>query len=217
MAVRSTMASLITKVRSLINDPAGGSAVWTDQDVQDQLDRTRMDVRYELLRAAPTILNAPSTANQPSIIWADYFSSFQWWEDDVVLQGTNIPTAASWVVLTPVLTENEVGHWAFEASVFTAGTVPGQYPPVFATGKSYDVYMAAANLLEMWAVKLALAYDVTTDGQQFRRSQQMSGLSNAARMYRQQARVVSVTPRRRDLQAATTETGGTVETVPLLD
>ena len=213
MAVRTTMASLITKVRSLINDPAGGSQVWQDQDIQDQLDRTRFDIRYEQLTPGPTILNAASTNNQPGVIWADYYSRYQWWEDDVVLQGVNVGTSAAWIVLTPAASENFYGHWQFETSVFTIGTVPGQYPPVFATGKSFDVYMAAANLLEMWAAKYALSYAFTADGQTFHREQVLANLTKMAQTYRAQARVVTAFPLRMDLA---TPTGGHVEHVPLL-
>ena len=213
MAVRSTMANLITKVRSLINDAAGASQVWADEDIQDQLDRTRFDVRYELLTAAPVILNAASTSNQPGVIWSDYYSRFQWWEDDVVLQGVNVGASAAWIVLTPVASENFYGHWQFENTVFTTGTAPGQYPPVFATGKSFDVYMAAANLLEMWAAKYALAYAFAADGQTFHREQLVANLTRLACTYRNQARVVTAYPMRTDLQTAT---GKHVEHVPLL-
>lgn len=213
MPVRSTMANLITKVRSLINDPAGGSQVWADQDIQDQLDRTRFDVRYEQLTPAPTILNAASTNNQPAVIWADYYSRYRWFEDDIVLQGVNVGSSAAWIVLTPAASENFYGHWQFEINVFTSGTAPSQYPPVFATGKSFDVYMAAANLLEMWAAKYTLAYAFTADGQTFHREQIIAGLTKMATTYRMQARVVSATPIRMDLQTP----GGThVEHVPLL-
>lgn len=213
MAVRSTMAALITKVRSLINDPSSGTPVFADQDVQDQLDATRLDIRYELLTAAPTLLNAASTNNQAGVIWADYYSRFQWWEDDLVLQGVNISTSQAWVVLTPVSSENFYGHWTFEANIFTAGTVPGQYPPVFATGKSFDIWRAAADLLEMWAAQYAASYDFTADGQNFRRSQIVAAKMKLAEIYRRKARATTVTVQRRDIQSPT---GAHVEHVPLL-
>jgi hypothetical protein len=196
---RATMAALITKTRSLINDPAGGGQVWSDDDVQDQLDPTRQDIREELLTPAPVILNAASTNNIAVLIWCDYFSRFKWWEDDVVLQGNNVATSASWKVLTPLTSEPIAGHWAFETTVFTTGTAPGQYPPVFATGKSFDVWLAAANLLEMWSAKYTLAYDVTTDQQTFRRGQIIDNQLKLAEQYRKRARVVSVSPLRMDL------------------
>ena len=213
MAVRSTMAALITKVRSMINDPAGGTQVWADQDIQDQLDRTRLDIRYEALTPAPWIVNESGTGNTPQIVWADYYSSYQWWEDDVTLQGNNVTSGAAWVVLTPTFSETINGHWAFQINVPTSGVAPGQYPPVFATGKSFDVYMAAANLLEMWAAKYALSYDFTADGQSFRRSQVAGQLARLAEVYRKQARAITAQPQRTDLQSPT---GGHVEHVPLL-
>jgi hypothetical protein len=198
---RSTMAALITKVRSLINDPSGGGQVFTDDDIQDQLDAlpVRLNIRYEALTPAPVILNAASTNNIAVLIWCDYYSRFQWWEDDVVLEGTNVNTLASWKVLTPATSENFFGHWAFESSVFTSGTAPGQYPPVFATGKSFDVWLAAANLLEMWSARYTLAYNVTTDNQIFLRGQILDAQIKLAEQYRRRARAVSVTPLRMDL------------------
>jgi hypothetical protein len=193
------MATLILKVRSLIFDPAGGSQVFSDDDIQGELDPTRLDIRYELLTPAPVILNAASTNNIAQLIWCDYYSRFKWWEDDVVLQGNNVSTLASWKVLTPVTSEPIVGHWAFETTVFTSGTAPGQYPPVFATGKSYDIYGAAAAMLDMWSAQYAGAYDVTIDEQQFRRSQINTAKANLAETYRKRARVVSYTPMRTDL------------------
>jgi hypothetical protein len=91
-------------------------------------------------------------------------------------------------VLTPASSDLIVGHWQFENSVFTNGTVPGQLPPVFATGKVYDVNCAAADLLEFWAATLAGAYDVTVDGQSLRRSQLMTAKLALAEYYRRKAK-----------------------------
>lgn len=189
MPVRSTMAALITRTRQLIFDPAGGSQVFADQDVQDYLDYTREDIRYLALDIAPSIVNTASTGNVASTIFADYYSTgFQFWEDDVVLQGNNVSTGAAWVVLTPTTSEPIVGHWTFENNVFTSGTVPGQYPPIFATGKVYDPFGAAADLLEIWGTQLAGAYDINVDGQSLRRSQLMTAKQSLAEMYRKRAK-----------------------------
>jgi len=184
MPVRSTMTALIARVSLMIGDPT--NAQFTTQNVQDYLDLNRDDVRYESLAIAPSIVNTASTGNQASTIFADYYSSFGYWEDDVVLQGYF--NGAAWVVLTPVASENLVGHWAFETNVFTSGTVPGQLPPVFATGKVYDVYAAAADLLEIWAATYTASYDVSVDGQSLRRSQLMPNKLALAAKYRQMAR-----------------------------
>src|SRR5262245_46482503 len=113
MAVRSTMADLIARVRQMIADPPSPTPQFLDQDVQDRLDASRDDVRYEGLTIAPSIVNTPSTNNQAGTIFADYYSKYQWWEADVVLQGYF--NGASWIVLTPVASDYIVGHWTFES------------------------------------------------------------------------------------------------------
>ncbi len=52
----------------------------------------------------------------------------------------------------------------------------------------YDVYGAAADLLEMWAAKEKLSFDFEADGQTFRRSQKSQSLLELAREYRRQQR-----------------------------
>lgn len=188
MTVRSTMTDLISLVRTMISDPAGGSQQFTDQQVQDRLDANRDDIRYENLVIAPSIVNTASTNNIAAYIFADYFSKYGYWEADVVLQG--YLNAAYWKVLTPVASELllDEAHWQFETSVFTTGTTPGQLPPIFATGKVYDVYAASADLLEFWAATSARRFDFNSDGQSFRVSQVQAGLQKQADYYRRQCK-----------------------------
>ena len=189
MPVRSTMSDLIALERTMIGDPAGASQQFNDLQIQDRLDASRDDIGYELLDPFPSIVNTASTNNQAAFIFADYYSKQGYWESDVVLQG--LLGTAFWKVLTPVVSElllDNGAHWQFEASVFTTGTVPGQLPPVFATGKVYDVYSAAAALLEYWAVTLTSAYDFTSDGQSFHRSQLMKAKLKMADYFRRQAK-----------------------------
>jgi hypothetical protein len=187
MAVRASMNQLISRVRLLIGDPAGTSQQFLDNDIQDTLDESRDDLRYEGEIIAPSIVNNALTNNQAQTIFADYYSKFQWWEQDVVLQGYS--GGAAWVVVTPVASDYLVGHWQFETNVFTSGTsVPGQLPPVFATGKVYDPYRAAADMLQMWAAQLAGAYDITANGQSLRRSQLMTAKITLEAYYRSKAK-----------------------------
>lgn len=191
MPARNTMSSLITLVRTMIGDPkpnfTNTIVQFSDDDIQDRLDTSRDDIRYEGLTIAPSIVNLNSTSNSASTIFSDYYSKYKWWEADVVLQGQGA-NGVPWIVLTPASSDLIVGHWQFENSVFTNGTVPGQLPPVFATGKVYDPYMAAADLLEFWAATLTGAYDVTVDGQSLRRSQLMTAKLALAEQYRRRAK-----------------------------
>jgi hypothetical protein len=198
MAVRSTMSSLISLVRTMIADPAGASQQFDDQMIQDRLDQSRDDIRYESLAIAPSIVNTASTSNQPQTIFADYYSGYKWWEADVVLQGQG-STGAAWVVVTPTASDYIVGHWQFENTPFVNGTVPGQLPPLFATGKVYDCNSAAADLLEFWGASLACAYDIVVDGQTLKRSQLMQGKLTMAQYYRRLAKPKVAKMHRRDV------------------
>jgi len=197
MPVRNTMAQLIARVRLLIADPISNNAQFADQDIQDTLDNLRTDVRYEGLTIAPSILNNASTNNQAQTIYADYYSKYQWWESDVTLQAYS--NGAAWVVVTPLASDYIVGHWQFELNVFASGTAPGQLPPVFATGKTYDVYGAAADLLELWAALQIGSYDVTVDGQTLRRSQIPNQKFLLANIYRRKALPRTAHMRREDV------------------
>jgi len=187
----------------MINDPAGANQQFDDQTIQDKLDELRDDIWYEPLKMAPAIVNAASTNNVPSMVFADYYSNYSWWESDVILQGNSTSTHAAWVVLTPVMSDLIVGHWSFEeasfAALFTNGTFPGQYPPVWASGKSYDLNLAAAELLDFWAATLPDAFDVAVDGQTLRRSQRMDARMKLADLYRRKARPRTAKMDRRDV------------------
>lgn len=193
------MSQLIARVRLMISDPAGASQQFADQDIQDALDESRDDLRYEGEIIAPSIVNTASTNNQPQTIFADYYSKYGWWEQDVVLQAYY--NGAAWAVVTPTASDYIIGHWQFENNVFTSGTVPGQLPPVFATGKVYDLNCASADLLEMWAATLAGAYDITVDGQTLRRSQLMTAKINLANIYRRKAKPKVAKMDRHDVMA----------------
>ena len=207
MPVRTSMAAIITEVRLLINDPAGGSQIFTDQQIQDHLDDLRDEVRYEQLMQAPTIVNLTGNpSGVASFIYADDFSQWHWWETDVTLQD------GKFLVLSPLASDYIVGHWQFELTPFVNGTAPGQYPPVFITGKSYDINLAAAILWEIRAGMLATAYDFTADGQSFHRSQQLQMCLKMASIFRAKARVRAVQLRRDDLAAVSS-----VESVPLFN
>ena len=198
MAVRSTMVAIIAETRLLINDPNPGAPtvpIFTDQQVQDHLDETREDVRYELLTSAPSIVNLGGQTSTPAdYIWADYFSKYHWWETDCVIQDGHF------IVLTPLASDYIVGHWQFDSlTPFVNGTVPGQYPPLFITGKTYDINLAASTLWRFRAALNAAAYDFTADGQSFKRSQLMQMCLKMSDYYAAKARVRTLPIMRDDL------------------
>lgn len=203
MAVRSSMQDLVARVRQLVGDVSAPQDL-TDQDIQDACDANRADVRYELLNAAPDIQPPqPGPSGNAQFVWATYFSDFQHWESDVVLQGmvtNNGATSAPWVVLTPVSSDLISGKWTFAVTLPSIATPPSQFPPVYATGKAYDIYAAAASLLERRiAIRSFTTFDVTTGGTTLRLGSILDRWEKLAQSYWGRAWVGMMQLRRSDL------------------
>lgn len=175
MAVRATMASLITRTRVYCND--AGSTQFTDQQVQDTLDCHRRDLTAVPLLPDPSFVSG-------AMVYLDYYSDLGCWEDSMTLQN------GSYTTVTPSTTEPLVGHWHFTSS--TA-------PPVFVSGSVYDLHGAAADLLEQYAAAMSLQFDFTSGAQTFRRSQQVDALLTLAKQHRAQAWLRDLPASRPDL------------------
>lgn len=193
MAVRPTAAPLILRMRTLINDPASVSQQFSDQDLQDVMDESRLDFTNEPLKPIPTFSGS-------TIKYLDYYHEMDNWEDGMVLKQYMTTT------VTPSAIEPIAGHWTFATSIL---------PPVYITGSVMDIYRAAADLLERLAARWVLNYDFSSDGQSFRRSQAATALQSLAKTYRmkQLPRTISMT--RSDLVSATESSGTGLEPRPI--
>jgi hypothetical protein len=159
------MDELITRVRLMIGDTASVGQVFTDQEIQDVLDQNRTDVQYLQLTAIDKV--APGGA----ITHLEYHAPYVGWESDAELVN------GSYAVLTPSASDPMRGHWEFSSD---------QAEPVYTSGAFYEIYAAAADLLEMWAAKVALEFDFGANegGQSFKRSQKQQHLRAMASSYR---------------------------------
>jgi len=126
---RATMAGLITLVRGLINDPAGASQQFPDDEIQEQLDLTR---EYVLLSELTPY------AQPDGITQLKWQSPYKYWESDVVL------TDPAGTALIPTSSDYKSGYFVFGAT----------QSAVYATGFSYDIYAASAELLTLWAGRI---------------------------------------------------------------
>ncbi len=180
MAVRTTMAALIARARLLINDPAGITQLFEDQDIQDVMDESRLDVVNEVMRPQPTYTGA-------QIQFLDYYTSLGNWEDDWVIKQFLITE------VTPSLAEPIAGHWQFSNSTL---------PPLYITGKNYDIYRAAADLLERQAAQWSLSFNINVDGQSLARSQAAQALQKLALTYRMKQRAINIIGMRSDTKRA---------------
>ncbi|MGQ9809705.1 MAG: hypothetical protein ACUVS8_14440 [Armatimonadota bacterium] len=180
MAVRATMAELIGRVRALIGDRAGADQTFDDQTIQDSLDRHRVEVRY--LALSPL----PSYAVGGVVEIRTYRAPAGDWEADETLY------SGEYAPLSPSAADRLTGQWTFPAH---------QPPPVLIVGKTYDVYAAAADLLETWAAAESRSFDFDADGQSFKRSQKAAMLRDTAREYRRKQRPDLVPMVRGDVSA----------------
>lgn len=173
---RTSMANLISLVRDLIGDPAGADQNFTDDQIERSLDVHRWEFRYLPLKPLGTVI----TGNTE---YRDWYSDEPYWESDAVLY------SGSYAQLTPSSSDPLHGRWSFSA----------HQPAVLISGKVYDPYGAAADLLEMWAGKVALEFDVNMDGAGMQRSQKQQALRELATQYSRQQRIVTAQQVRYDI------------------
>ncbi|MBI4496850.1 MAG: hypothetical protein HY689_02985 [Chloroflexi bacterium] len=179
MTARSGMAVLIDQVRTLTQASTaeytlGTASFWDDDHVQELLDGHRVDVYRELLTPIPKHVGGGS------IQWLEYRSQFR------NLEQTDGGTAV-FIVEDSTGADSGTANWTADYQrgivTFTADQRGTSY---FLTGRAYDLYGAAADLLTAWAAREKLQFDFSTDGQRFHRSQKVKMLMQMAVEYRRQ-------------------------------
>lgn len=186
MAVRSTMSDLIARTRLLIAEPS--TSLFSDQAIQDKLDECRTDVWQALLTPRITF------ANPGGMQYLDYYyipggnprsKPVGFWEANETLIWGDFTT------LTATTSDELVGHWTFATS---------QLPPVMIRGRHFDLYRAAADLLDYKIASLsATQVDFTADGETFHLSQQLTFLEKRLKDYRAKQRAVTNQTARLDM------------------
>lgn len=193
MAARSTMLPLIQSIRVLINDllPVGSGQIFSDDVIQDVLDEGRLDV-------VNGSLTPKATYSGSGLQYLDYYSDGGGWEDGMILKQYLT------VIVTPSLIEPIAGHFQFAANIF---------PPVYISGKQFDRYRAAADLLERLSAQWVLSYSMTVDGQSLQRNQATRSILLLAKEYRRKQRPRTITMKRADL-AGTSEDDNALSLAP---
>jgi hypothetical protein len=144
--VRVGMADLLWRVRALVGDlaSAGSARLFTDLQVQEVLDRNRLDVPGDAYRAL-----------QPDYPWTgdphDYYDPDGLGDWD----GETVVTDGAGTTLTPDTADLLTGHWSFSS---------GQTSPVYVVGRTYDVYGAASDLCPLGMALTARGFDVGQGG-----------------------------------------------------
>lgn len=163
MAVRPSMAYIITYVRELINDPAGPDQKFTDQQIQDRLDLARLDLAADELKPLDTL------ETDGTITWKQWFARYPFWETDYYIQEVDGSTS------TPTTAEPLIGKFTYATN---------QLQPLVITGKVYNVYRVAANLLLAWIAEVRSQIQMwTADGTTIQRVGQIKNMQDLAAKY----------------------------------
>lgn len=178
---RTTMGDLIDRLRQAVGD-LDEPRFYTDDQLQAFLDMNRLvdqsDDGY-LRRLTPL---SPAVVSG-ALRYTRFRSEAGYWEDGLSLYDSSLQE------LTPDETDLISGLFVFASE-------PSM--PVYIQGNSYDVDSAAAQALEEWASALARDYDFASSGQDFKRSQQVKHLREAAAGFRRRAPVRAAEKRRGD-------------------
>lgn len=183
MAARDGMANLILQVRRLVNDT--GTADWTDDEVQDALDRYRLDVVGECLTPAPTEVDG-------EVVYTVY-----------MLRHKDVEGTASGTEAWRLYDSNgsaATGYTLDEARGLVRFTADQGGTAYYADYRSYDPYRSAADLWEERAAEQANRYEFQAGGGRFRRDQYFEHCLTMATILRKRAKLRAVQVRRRDTE-----------------
>lgn len=176
MAARTGLTDLISQLRGLTNastaDYTVGTASYFDSDhMQEVLDRHRIDVNRELLEPRYTV------ASGGTPIYQTYFSQYRNFEQTT--GGTAI-----FVVEDPTGADSGTANWSADYSRGIITFVQNQMGTAYyLTGRSYDLFGAAADIWRMKAAAYAAGFDFSTDNHSVSRSQRYKNALEMAETY----------------------------------
>ena len=165
----------------------GVGTFWTDQALQDVLDRHMSVIRRETLS-----LVAPTIGAGNAVSWHEYTSRGRFLESN---GGTPETFWLSDGTGGTVGTANYSADFPNGVFYFTADTRGSSY---FLTGQTYDMNAAAADVWTQKASHFAEAYNFSTDNHNLQRGQVIEHCLTMARYYQSGMAVQSVNVDRSD-------------------
>ena len=171
MMPRPTMLDLIERVRQLIGDPESPSQVFDADQIQNVLDERQTRKRYWLLEPVVSY-----QAGGSSVQYTEFHTRGATnWEQGVEIVNN------SYTVVTPSTSDLLAGRFIFASS---------QQIPLFISGYHYNIYQAAADLLERSLATLRLSTDrvvssgSTTKGDQSSESSRSSTFEYSSQKFK---------------------------------
>jgi hypothetical protein len=179
---RAGMQDNIMRVRALTyagtaEYSLGTANYWDNDQIEQILDRHRQDLTRHKLKREQSYIGGGS------VVYKRLRSAYGFLE--TFASGTSVFFIEDSVGddrgTTTYTADFQLGIFDFDED--TKGTA------LYLTARSYDIYGAAAELLDQWASREARCFDFTADGQTFHLQQKVQGLREQASAMRKRARV----------------------------
>lgn len=173
--VRLGMQPLILQLREMTQAGTeeytiSGQDFFSDEQLQDVLDRFRLDIYQEIVRPVPQFIDGAT-------VYRDYFFNAE-----------NVEQATSGSAVWQMRTENGAAVGTADYTIeyyarrirFNTATDGSEYNLDY---RSYDMYRAAAYIWRLKAANVASRYDVRTDNHDLKRSQLRASFEKMAEHY----------------------------------
>ena len=183
MALRANMSELIQKLRVFANVGTSDFTVvntsyWTDEQLQDELDKTQKQVNYQPMQAIPTY-GVGGTAT-----YTKYITGLTDWEKSPVIQDAGGTTLTAGTA---------TGNYSFDDNIGVVTFVDDTEGYTrYITGNVYNVEMAASKIWEQKAAFYATHFDFSTDNHSVKKSQVIMQCKEMARYYQSRSGVFQV-------------------------
>ena len=183
MTARANIDDLIQKLRVFTNAgtayfTVSSTTYWSDDQLQDELDKTRKSVNYEPMQAIPTY-GIGGTAT-----YTEYRTGLADWEKSPVIQDEGGTTLTAGTATANYSFDDNIGVVTFVSD--TEGKTR------YITGNVYNVEMAAAKVWEQKAALYATQFDFSTDNHSIKKSQVILQCKEMAKYYQSRAGVIQV-------------------------
>jgi hypothetical protein len=192
---RSTLSDLIEIVRGYVNAGTadytiGTASYWDNDQIQRVLDRHRRDVRRE------PMIKVQKYVGGGSVQWYEYLSRYRNYEQT---DGGSAIFIVEDGLGADIGTANWSADYLLGQVTFTANTGGTSY---YLTGRTYDLYSAAADIWRQKASQVAASsssFDWSTDNMSMKRSQVVSQAREMANYYAGLAEPMTVQVYRSDV------------------
>jgi len=172
MTVRDSMVDLISRMRKIISNDDINASI-TDEELQRYLDAHREHyAKYELT----------------GIEQIDGSDPVEWIADEICWDKSAIISDKNNIIVIPDDADEIIGYWKTSVG----------YPELYVTGWVYDIFNAAADVIEQYSGQMMDYFDFSADGASFNLSQKRANFTKMVSDLRARGKIKTVRQVRND-------------------